>query len=99
MTVETMPYKNMAWIRNPIVVSQFRRYIFRIYSISSISFVETSCYEQHLHYHTRENCLSRDMGFFLEKIALLEQLSGRTNSLIMITMNHLVLQNGTRNLI
>jgi len=35
-------------------------------------------------------------GIFLEKIALLKQLSGRTNSLIMITLNHLVLQNETR---
>ena len=35
-------------------------------------------------------------GIFLEKIALLKQSSGRTNSLIMITLNHLVLQNETR---
>src|SRR3954470_11799607 len=80
----------MAWMRNPIFVSKFGRYIFRIYSISNISIVETSCYEQHLHYHTRENCLSGDMGFFLEKIALLKQVNGRTNSSIMITTNHLI---------
>jgi len=34
---------------------------------------------------------------FLEKIALLKQLSGRTNSLIKIILNHLVLQGETRN--
>jgi len=34
-------------------------------------------------------------GIFLEKIALLKQLSGRTNSLIKIILNHLVLQNET----
>ena len=35
-------------------------------------------------------------GIFPEKIALLKQLSGSTNSLVMITLNHLVLQNKTR---
>ena len=35
-------------------------------------------------------------GIFHEKIAFLKQLSGRTNSLIMITLNHLVLQNETQ---
>ena len=33
---------------------------------------------------------------FLEKIALLKKLSGRTNSLIKIVLNHLVPQNETR---
>jgi hypothetical protein len=37
-------------------------------------------------------------GIFPEKIALLKQLSGSTNSLIMITLNHLVLQNETQKL-
>src|ERR1043165_1243126 len=72
--------------------------VFRIHLIPNISIVETSCYEQHFHYHTREKCLSRDMGFF-EKIALLKQLSGSTNSLIMITLNHLVIQNETQKLV
>ena len=35
-------------------------------------------------------------GIFPEKIALLKQLSGRSNSLIKIILNHLVLQNETR---
>ena len=35
-------------------------------------------------------------GIFLEKIALLKQLSGRTNSLIKIILNHLVPQNETQ---
>src|SRR3954469_4002414 len=73
--------------------------VFRIHLIPNISIVGTSCYEQHFHYHTREKCLSRDMGFFLRKIALLKQLSGSTNSLIMITLNHLVLQNETQKLV
>ena len=60
--------------------------------------VETSCYEQHFHYHTREKCLSRDMDFF-EKITLLKQSSGSTNSLIMIMLNHLVIQNETQKLV
>src|ERR1044071_7511108 len=72
--------------------------VFVIYSIPNISIVETSCYEQHFHYHTREKCLSRDMGFF-EEIALLKQLSGSTNSLIMITLNHLVIQNESQKLV
>ena len=38
-------------------------------------------------------------GIFPEKIALLKQLSGSTNSLIMITLNHLVLQNETQKLV
>lgn len=38
-------------------------------------------------------------GIFPEKIALLKQLSGSTNSLIMITLNHLVLQNKTQKLV
>ena len=38
-------------------------------------------------------------GIFLEKIALLRQLSGITNRLIMITLNHLVLQNETQKLV
>src|SRR3954471_9593987 len=75
------------------------RDVFRIYSIPNISIVETSCCEQHFHYHTREKCLSRDMGFFLRKIALLKQLSGTTNSLIMITLNHLVIQNETQKVV
>src|SRR3954466_7832320 len=73
--------------------------VFIIYSIPNISTVETSCYEQHFHYHSREKCLSRDMGFFPEKIALLKQLSGSTDRLIMITLNHLVLQNETQKLV
>ena len=60
----------------------------------NISIVETSCDEQHFHYHTREKCL-----IFSEKIALLKQLSGSTNSLIMITLNHLVIQNETLKLV
>src|SRR3954447_15181179 len=73
--------------------------VFVIYSIPNISIVETSCYEQHFRYHTREKCLSRDMGFFPEKIVLLKQLSGSTNSLIMITLNHLVIQNESHKLV
>src|ERR1043165_6928840 len=73
--------------------------VFRIQSIPNISIVETSCYEQHFHYHTREKCLSRDMGFFLRKIALLKQSSGSTNILIMISLNHMVLQNETLKLV
>ena len=38
-------------------------------------------------------------GIFPEKIALLKQLSGSTNSLIMITLNHLVPQNETQKLV
>ena len=38
-------------------------------------------------------------GIFPEKIALFKQLSGSTNSLIMITLNHLVIQNETQKLI
>ena len=38
-------------------------------------------------------------GIFPEKIALLKQLSGSTNNLIMITLNHLVLQNKTQKLV
>ena len=37
-------------------------------------------------------------GIF-EKIALLKQFSGSTNSLIMITLNHLVIQNETQKLV
>ena len=88
----------MAWIINPnccFIISE----MYLLYSIPNISIVEISCYEQHFHYHAREKCLSRDMGFFLEKIDLLKQLSGSTNSLIMITLNHLVLQNETRKLV
>ena len=36
---------------------------------------------------------------FSEKIALLKQLSGSTNNLIMITLNHLVPQNETQKLV
>ena len=35
-------------------------------------------------------------GIFLEKVALLKQLSGRTDSLIKTILNHLVLQGETR---
>src|ERR1043165_5774251 len=73
--------------------------VFRVHLIPNISIVETSCYEQHFHYHTREKWLSRDMGFFPEKIVLLKQLSGSTNNLIMITLNHLVPQNETQKLV
>ena len=38
-------------------------------------------------------------GIFPEKIALLKQFSGSTNKLIMITLNHLVLQNETQKLV
>ena len=38
-------------------------------------------------------------GIFPEKIALLKQLSGSTNSLIMITLNHLVIQNDSQKLV
>jgi len=38
-------------------------------------------------------------GIFPEKIVLLKQLSGSTNNLIMITLNHLVLQNKTQKLV
>ena len=38
-------------------------------------------------------------GIFPEKIALLKQLSGSTDTLIMITLNHLVLQNETQKLV
>ena len=38
-------------------------------------------------------------GNFFEKIDLLKQLSGSTSSLIMITLNHLVLQNETQKLV
>ena len=72
--------------------------VFRIHSIPNISIVETSCYEQHFHYHTRENVYHGTWDF-PEKIALLKQLSGSTNSLIMITLNHLVLQNETQKLV
>src|SRR3954462_15268770 len=71
------------------------RDVFVIYSIPNISIVETSCYEQHFHYHTRENVYHGTWNFS-EKIVLLKQLSGSTNNLIMITLNHLVLQNKTR---
>src|SRR3954463_1917684 len=73
--------------------------VFRIYSIPNISIVETSCYEQHFHYHSREKMFIMGHGIFPEKIALLKQLSASTNSLIMITLNHLVLQNKTQKLI
>src|SRR3954462_8758368 len=73
--------------------------VFVIYSIPNISIVETSCYEQHFHYHTRENVYHGTWDFFSEKIVLLKQLSGSTNNLIMITLNHLVLQNKTQKLV
>ena len=38
-------------------------------------------------------------GNFSEKISLLKQLSGSTNSLIMITLNHLVIQNESQKLV
>src|ERR1041384_1416659 len=38
-------------------------------------------------------------GIFPEKIVLLKQLSGSTNSLIMITLNHLVIQNESQKLV
>ena len=38
-------------------------------------------------------------GIFSEKIVLLKQLSGSTNSLIMITLNHLVIQNESQKLV
>ena len=38
-------------------------------------------------------------GIFPEKIALLKQLSASTNSLIMVTLNHLFLQNETQKLV
>src|SRR3954469_9743819 len=38
-------------------------------------------------------------GIFSEKIALLKQLSESTNSLIMITLNHLVIQNESQKLV
>src|ERR1044072_1627590 len=38
-------------------------------------------------------------GIFPEKIVLLKQLRGSTNSLIMITLNHLVIQNESQKLV
>src|ERR1043165_2324340 len=38
-------------------------------------------------------------GIFPEKIVLLKQLSWSTNSLIMITLNHLVIQNESQKLV
>ena len=73
--------------------------VFVIYSIPNISIVETSCYEQTLPLPYPGKMFIMGHGIFSEKIALLKQLSGSTNILIMITLNHLVLQNGTQKLV
>src|SRR3954462_4661357 len=73
--------------------------VFVIYSIPNISIVETSCYEQTLPPpYPRKTFVTRH-GIFPEKIVLLKQLSGSTNSLIMITLNHLVIQNESQKLV
>src|SRR3954465_11348088 len=73
--------------------------VFRIHLIPNISIVGTSCYEQHFRYHTREKLFVTGHGIFPEKIVLLKQLSGSTNNLIMITLNHLVIQNESQKLV
>ena len=71
-----MPYKNMAWIRNPNCCFIKFGDVFVIYSIPNISIVETSCYEQTLPLPYPGKMFITGHGIFPEKIALLKQLSG-----------------------